>query len=228
MNVYFLVEGSRTEMVIYPEWLAHLTPKLNRINDPFLLNKESQLENTYYIFSGSGYPSLLDNHLVNAVKDVNKIPRIDYFVICLDSDNKTIQQTKDKVLNFMKEHNVVLNNAQLIILVQNCCIETWLLGNRKVFLRTPTTPEYIACVSAYNVKDNDPELMESNLPHYNRAQYHEYYLKQMFRARTITYSKKNPGEACKKHYLDELIARNAETKHINSFGEFIRFCSTLN
>ena len=66
MNIYFLVEGKRTEMKVYPKWLSHLVPNLKRVDA--YQNVES---NNYYIFSGNGFPSLLDNHLRNCIEDIN-------------------------------------------------------------------------------------------------------------------------------------------------------------
>lgn len=31
MNIYFLVEGKRTERKVYPAWLAYLLPELQRV-----------------------------------------------------------------------------------------------------------------------------------------------------------------------------------------------------
>jgi hypothetical protein len=227
MNIYFLVEGSRTEVAIYPQWLNHLKPELKRIDNPFLLNSNSSLDKTFYMFSGGGYPSLLDNHLVNAVNDINNIPKIDYFVICLDSEERTVEETKRSILEYMNNNHIVLTSAKLFIIVQNCCIETWLLGNRKVFSRYATNPELLKCIEYYNTKDDDPELMTSISSDYNRAQFHAYYLKLMLREKHIKYTKKKPDEVCKKHYLDELISRNSQTNHIVSFGDFIGFCNSL-
>lgn len=229
MNLYFLVEGSRTEIAIYTEWLSHLHPGLTKIADPFLLNRNETLDNTYYLFSGGGYPSLLDNHLVNAVNDINKIGKIDYFVICLDSENRTVEQTHNKIHNFMAENGVALATVTLEIIVHNCCIETWLLGNRRMFSRNTTHLGLLECIDTYNVKDNDPELMGSHKEGCNRAQYHLYYLKQLFDAKNenLRYSKSNPQEVCKRYYLDELISRYQETGHIDSFGQFLSFCNSL-
>ena len=49
-----------------------------------------------------------------------------------------------------------------------------------------------------------------------RAQFHEHYLKSMFEERNVVYSKKNPGEALKAHYLQALCER-AAAGHIPSF-----------
>jgi hypothetical protein len=47
MNLYFLVEGKRTEKKVYPAWLAHLLPELQRVQ-----NYDQVNQNNYYLFSG--------------------------------------------------------------------------------------------------------------------------------------------------------------------------------
>jgi len=45
MNVYFIVEGRRTEKKVYPAWLGHLIPELRRVNWAFEADN-----NNYYLF----------------------------------------------------------------------------------------------------------------------------------------------------------------------------------
>jgi len=226
MNLYLLVEAQRTEPKIYPEWLKCLIPGIRRIRDPFLLNTDTTLDYTFFIFSGEGFPSLL-NHLKNAINDINKISRIDYLVIYLDSNERTVEQTRKIVYDFIKKNNLSLSRANLVVIVQDYCIETWLLGNRRIYHRTPTDEELLACISHYDVHENDPELMRTVPQGYNCAQYHSHYLKQIFKSRNISYTKKNPGEAATHLYLKELIKRNENTGHISSFGVFKEFCASL-
>lgn len=228
MNLYFLVEGKRTEMILYPEWIKFLKAHYQRINDPFLLNQDTSLDDTFYIFSGEGYPSLLHNHLKNTVNDINRISRIDHLVICLDVEDRTIEETKSEVYSFMDQNQICLTTAKLTIIVQNCCVETWLLGNKRVFARTSANQDFRDCVSFYNVRTRDPELMEINPAKlHNKAGYHEYYLKQLLKERNSRYSKKNPGITKEKYYFDELISRFRETNHISSFGDFVDFVNSL-
>lgn len=99
MNLYFLVEGKRTEKKVYPAWLAHLVPKLRRVESPDELD-----DCCYVIFSGEGYPSLLDVHLGNAIKDYNTSGRFDRLVVCLDVDESTagdrVQVVVDRASEF--------------------------------------------------------------------------------------------------------------------------------
>lgn len=223
MNIYFLVEGRRTEKKVYPKWLAHLLPKLSEVTDPFKVDL-----NNYYIFNGNGFPSLLNNHLVNAISDVNEISKFDFFVICLDSDDATVSVRKKYVLDFVKKHKLKLKKkTQFVIIVQNKCIESWFLGNRKVYSKQPQSADLRAYNNFYNVQENNPELMTAMKGFNTSAQFHETYLTEMLSEKNIRYSKKNPNGVVEVHYLKELISRHNETNHLLSFKDFLDFCNTV-
>lgn len=224
MNIYFLVEGKRTEMKVYPKWLSHLVPQLQRVN-----THQNVDENNYYIFSGNGFPSLLNNHLRNSIEDINNTKKYDYFVICLDADEQNIQQCKQDILDFMISENLVLNsNIQFEIIVQNKCLETWFLGNPKIFKKNSDNDFLRECVAFYNVKSNDPELMEK-IPDFEGSTsiFHSRYLQQLLSERNIRYSKNNPQGVTEEYFLQTLINRNQKTGHIQSFKYFIDFCNKI-
>lgn len=224
MNIYFLVEGKRTEKKVYPKWLSILIPELKQINNPFDI-----VEKNYYLFNGNGFPSLLDNHLKNAIDDVNSISKFDYFVICLDSDDDTIDERKNQVFDFIKKNDLkFLNDCKLIIIVQNKCIETWFLGNRNVYSRQPQSEKLLTFNNFFNVRINDPELMEKFGEYDSVSQFHQIYLSEMLLEKNINYSKKNPREVVEEYYLNELINRSQETNHLTTFKTFINFCSQIN
>lgn len=224
MNIYFLVEGRRTEMKVYPKWLSILVPKLKRVRWYHEVNK-----NNYCIFTGDGFPSLLDNHLKNSVADVNSAGNFDYLVICLDSDDDTIEERKEQVQEFILKENIKLkHNTQLVIIVQNKCFETWFLGNKRIFKHNPSSNFLADCIKHYNVKTDDPELMEKPSDfEATTAIYHSVYLQELFSERNIQYSKKNPQEVVEEYFLMELIERSEKTNHINSFKKFIDFCQEV-
>ena len=59
MNLYFLLEGEKTEVQLYPAWIKFLKPQLQQVD--FI----SQIDvNNFYIFSAGGIPSIY-NHTVN-------------------------------------------------------------------------------------------------------------------------------------------------------------------
>lgn len=221
MNIYLLVEGRRTEKKVYPRWLGHLLPELTEVDDAFKVTK-----NNYYVFNGNGYPSLLDNHLKNAITDVNNINKFNYLAICLDSDDETVLDKKNEVLDFISNNNIKLINCSLAIIVQNKCIETWFLGNKRVYSRQPLSQELRRYTSFYNVQENDPELMGS-IDETTCAQFHEVYLSEMLREKNIRYTKKNPNGVIEKYYLIEIIKRQTETNHLLSFKDFLDFCTSI-
>ncbi len=224
MNIYFLVEGKRTEMKVYPKWLAYLIPNLKRVEA-----YQNVASNNYYIFSGNGFPSLLDNHLRNCVEDINSSKKYDYFVICLDADEQNIQQCKQEILDFMAKENIVLNDmVQFEIIVQHKCLETWFLGNPKIFKKNPESDFLKECVAFYNVKLDDPEFMWkiTNFAG-STSTFHSSYLQQLLSERNVRYSKNNPQGVTEEYFLQNLINRNEKTEHIQSFKFFIDFCEKI-
>jgi len=61
------------------------------------------------------------------------------------------------------------------------------------------------------------------------AQFHEAYLKSVFKSRGLSYSKGKSKEVGEKFYLDELIKRVSVTKpdHLQSFQYFISIITSL-
>src|SRR5687767_8744018 len=85
MNLYFLVEGRRTEMRVYPEWLSYLLPHYTRVFAP-----DAVVNNSYFLVSGEGYTRLLDVTLQNSINDINASGRYTYFIICVDADDMAV------------------------------------------------------------------------------------------------------------------------------------------
>lgn len=224
MNIYFLVEGKRTEKKVYPRWLSILIPELIRVNSHLDI-----IKNNYYLFSGNGFPSLLDNHLRGCIEDINSVGRYDYFVICLDADEQSIEACQEEILKFIDEKQIFLNSqTKLEIIVQNKCFETWFLGNTKIFKRNPNNDFLKQCVSFYNVKKYDPELMEKpNDFAASVSVFHSTYLKEILLERNVNYSKNTPNEVGEEYFLNQLKDRIQKTNHIQSFGYFIDFCNTI-
>lgn len=224
MNIYFLVEGKRTEMKVYPKWLSYLVPALQRSK-----TFDAVTQNSYFIFSGYGFPSLLDTHLTNCVIDINSAGNYDYFVICLDADEQSIDARKQEVLDFMAEKNIALNpNTKFEIIVQNKCLETWFLANPKIFKKNPSSDFLRACVAFYNIKKEDPELMEK-LPDFEHSvsMFHSNYLQELLAEKNVSYSKRNPGTVAEEYFLRQLILRTEKTNHIASFKNFVQFCEQI-
>jgi hypothetical protein len=225
LNLYFLVEGL-TERKVYPQWLIYLLPSgFSRVN-----NASQAVNNNYFLISGGGYPSILDNHLRNSVDEVNEYDNYDWLILVIDADDMSAQDKIAEVEQFIKTENIVLNSScHLQIVTQKCCMETWFLGNNKAFPRNSDNADFINHSQFYDISQQDPELMTK--PNwFNNGSisiYHETYLRKMLAEKNIRYSKANPNEVGEKHYLEQLQKRVKETNHLPSLKNFLSFCATI-
>ena len=74
----------------------------------------------------------------------------------MDVDEATVKSRKNEVHKFINDNKLSLSSAELIVITQNRCIETWFLGNKKIFKNNPQSDELASYVKFYNVKENDP------------------------------------------------------------------------
>ena len=220
MNLYLLVEGSRTEKEVYPRWLSILVPALTQVYDPFGVESDN-----FYVFSSNGYPGIKgDIHA--SVLDINKAGNYDYFLICLDSDDSGTEEKREEIELAVHSLNISLS-AKLAVIVQCKCIETWFLGNRKKYPYN-IGGEFFPYGKFYNVLKNNPEAMEK--PRWftgSASQFHALYLKKMLAWHGGRYTKKNPYSVCSKFYVDELQKRINNTMHLRSLKYFFDLCNTL-
>lgn len=220
MNLYFLVEGKRTEKKVYPAWLEHLVPQLRRVDDP------SEVDNcAYFIFSGEGYPSLLDVHLANAVKDYQACGKYDRFVICLDVDDSTPADRTAVVMERVQSLGFPLD--QLRVIPQECCIETWFLANRRAVSPVPQLAELTDYLKYYNVRRDDPELMGTHPSFSVRSVFHSRFFHQVAQEKNFRYTKNRPQHVTEKPFLEELIARREHTNQLSTFGTFLNLCNEI-
>ena len=224
MNAYIIVEGSETEMIVYPQWLNILVPHLTRIDDARLVSI-----NNYYLLSSHGIPSI-NGHVSNAVEDINYINKhnlhkYDYLLVCLDTEDEDYNYILGRINDKLKTDNRTPNDFQIVVFEQKVCMETWFLGNNKVFKNNPQDQELLNYINFYNVSKEDPELMDNGDKEWcdNKAHFHLRYLKAMFRERKMRYKKNQPNEVCKKSYLEELVTRYRTTNHLPSFGRWYDF-----
>lgn len=117
MNIYFLVEGRHTEKKIYPEWLKYLIPELIKVD-----YYDQVKDNNYYLISGKGYPSILGDHLVNAVDKIQETNNYDYLVICVDADEETVEERINYIDNYIQDKSFNLGKTKVVIIIQNRCI----------------------------------------------------------------------------------------------------------
>lgn len=184
--------------------------------------------NCYFLFSSFGYPSILDD-IPNAVVDMNEYG-YDFLIIVIDSDEATIEERRAEVINKMKD--ISIDHNKVAVVVQNHCIETWFLGNRKIYSRQPNTPEFMDCSKHYCVMDNDPENMtmddKLSSQYTTTAQYHEYYLKKMLNERNVKYSKGKMSKAVQdEQYLEQIVHRVENTDHLKSFRYFLEVLNLI-
>ncbi|MEM8642550.1 MAG: hypothetical protein AAGG51_27585 [Cyanobacteria bacterium P01_G01_bin.54] len=223
MNLYFLVEGKSTETKIYPKWLQYLIPELVRVK-----YHDQVSINNYYLISGKGYPRILYDGLENAVDKILEMQKYDYLVMCVDADEESVEERQRYIDDFIYAKELNLGKTKIEVIVQNRCMETWLLGNRKMFdSRQPLEQPLSSYVDYYDVSSSDPEAMGS-YDQKNHADFHCEYLREVFRSRNTTYSKKLPNDAKERHYFDQLQKRVADnSQDLKTFQSFLEFCSRV-
>ena len=149
VKIYCLVEGSSTEMKVYPSWVKHTIPNMdvfNKVEDRVAFDSST---NSCYFISGYGYP-LIVNHIVHAANDISQIPDITHFVVILDCDEDTVQQRSEIIMSEIVKH-AVLNTVDVKVVIQNRCVETVFLGNKKIISRQPQNRVFSEYLSYYDV-----------------------------------------------------------------------------
>lgn len=199
MNVYFVVEG-KTEAKVYPAWLDHLLPQLQKIKffDPVE-------HNTYKIFNAGGLP--LYQQIAEAIDEVNRVGTYDYLVVCQDAEENSVVEVQAGIHQFLKDKDLHLDKTQLVLIIQNRCLATWFLGNQKIYVRQPHNPNLVKYTRFYNVCEQDPELMACYPGFATHATFHEKYLTLMLSERGLDYSKTLPRHTQDKAYLNQLQER---------------------
>jgi hypothetical protein len=223
MNLYFLVEGTQSERKVYPAWLAHLLPELQRVDNCDDVNKKN-----YYLISGEGYPSLIYDFIPRSIAEINSNGKYSYFVVCLDAEENTVAELTTEIYDFLNEQKLKLNNGELVLIFQNRCLESWLLGNRKIYSRNPQNKPLLDYTKYYDVSVNCPESMGKYQDFNTHAQFHGAYLKKLFEAKKRSYTKKNPGDVLKEFYLNQLLERiKTQPEQLTTFRHFIEFCKIV-
>jgi hypothetical protein len=213
MKWYIVVEGRQTERKLYQSWLAHAFHGLERV-----ARIEDMAENRYYLIVGHGYPSYLDR-IRAAIDDIRDHgAAFDHLLVCVDAEEMSAEQRRAEIEDIIHEHSCTVDHT---VAVHDCCIETWLLGNATLVRRNPQREALRRYQAFYDVRELDPESMPSMDRTKPRATFHHDYLCEMFRERTIHYSKSRPGHACEPTYLQELVKRVDTTAHLRSLAFLI-------
>jgi hypothetical protein len=216
MGIYILSEGSKTEPILYSTWLSHLLPTYKQKPTPDVVG-----ESDYFIISSHGYPILL-SHIENSIKDVNRYSKFKHFVISLDTDEDTPEIKTKIILDLIRDNHFTIDRASLHIIAQHRCIETWLLGNKRIIGKGITDPDLNKLLRNCDLINSDPEKIEKPPKFSTHAQFHLNLLKSIFQHRKSSYSKRNPGIATEKYYLNEIIYTNKKG-HLASFSVFLQF-----
>ncbi|MGL6074447.1 MAG: hypothetical protein ACRC8S_09835 [Fimbriiglobus sp.] len=221
MNLYFLVEGRNTEREVYPAWLKVLLPDHSQVE----IAREVA-GNHWYLISGEGNPNLFDRPLANAIEELNDT-HFDYFIICLDAEDQSVEACRADVAERVRGR--IPPNTTVKIIVQNCCFETWLLGNRRIYPSVPPL-DFRSYSDHYKTATNCPERMgkPSDYPE-TTATYHYDYFRAMLRCRlpkNLTYSKatKRSEVVQDPAFLAALQQRVVETKHLPTLAELFQVC----
>lgn len=214
MSLYILVEGRRTEKIIYPNWvssISHLKRKLT---------PENPREDEFYIISGNGYPCIITNHLKNSIREVNEYG-YDNFWIIVDADDEDISLRRKYINDHIHEYSLN-NNVKVHVIIQNICIETFGLANNDYF-PMEVDGDLLNFKNEYDVTIYDPSLLVKYKENdgVNSAGFHEKYLKAIFKANGSSYSKKRPKEFIDVSFFYGIKSRFENTGHVSSFNELL-------
>lgn len=217
MNLYVVVEGRRTEPKLYGAWLPLLLPGIQQVS-----RIEDATGNSFFLIAGHGYPSYL-NRIQNAVADMAAPGSpFTHFLVCVDAEESGHDARLAELEDIIKSANCAVPST---VIVADCCIEAWLLGNRKFVKRNPQDAALRDYLQHYDVIEEDPEGMPPLATHRTRAALCLDYLRAVFRERNQRYSKLNPGPAATEPYFNALCERARPRPegpgHLRSFGRLL-------
>jgi hypothetical protein len=218
VNLYFFLEGRRTEPRVYRAWIGHVFPHLTEAKVIADMRQDN-----YLLVSGDGYPQCL-NRIDGILEDIERHGGVDHFFVCLDAEEEPPEVKLGEIESYLADKNPAVTCHAVI---HNCCIETWFLGNRRMMRRNPQSQRLRQWKAFYDVSLGCPELMGVPSGYRIRAHFHLDYLKEMLGERRLTYSKQQPGAVQEQHYLKSLAERHEQTGHIQSFGRLMLLWRSL-
>lgn len=234
MNLLFLVEGRKAEPKIYRAWLAAEFPNLEFVNKP-----EDMTVNCCRIIPGNGYPNMFSpskldgtpSKLEACLLDIQQYENIDHFFICLDAEEESYGDrlaTVEAKLQNSPSYPLVPQKTTIHIVIQVCCIETWLLGNTEVLNSVPSlsqSEQLLEFFKYYDVRLQDPEIMGKGpeLAYFlTKAQFHKRYFKEYIKQVGKSYSEKQNKVVANADYWAGLQTRCQETQHLGSLQNLMQ------
>ncbi len=216
MNIHVVVEGI-SEKKVYPLWIPYVNPTLIYVDDIFTIKK-----NNFSVITGGGYPHY-KTVIYNAIEDVNQVGNIDRLIISIDSEEMSRKDKFNEISNYI---NTDCNqcNAEIKIIIQHFCFETWALGNLRIAPRQPQDATLICYKKTFDVLIEDPELLPCYPPkELNRSQFAYSYLKLLIKDKykRLIYSKTHPKPLMNNQYFQQIKNRMGNTGHIESFKDFL-------
>lgn len=215
MNIHVVVEGEKAAAKVYEIWVPLVNPSLT-----YVPHISDIVNDNFSIIRGGGYPHYLQI-IDAAIDDVNNYNNIQRLVIGVDSEELSYQEKYREIEGHIRSSRC---SAEIRIVVQHFCLETWALGNQVIISPYPQSYLLRQYINFFNVRERDPEL----LPGYpeeelNRAQFAVKYLRHALndRYRELTYSKNNPTQLLDPNYFDRVKQRFRNTGHISSFAHFL-------
>lgn len=222
MNLYFILEGEKTEVALYPKWIEYILPKYTQVSF-----EHQACANNYYIFSGGGIPSMY-SHTVNAIKNINDNPIYDKLIVCIDAEEVGVARTLHEVNDHIVSSGVnLVESCELIFVVQNVCIESWFLGNRRIIKRAPEGEKLRDFMGFYNVIEEDPEEMGKMDSYRTTADFHYHYFREVLKEHNLSYRKSRPNVVLERPFFDELIKRTVETNHLSTFRSLLQLLESI-
>jgi hypothetical protein len=215
LNIYVVVEGDVGEKQVYETWIPHVNPNLSCVDHIWEIKWDQ-----FAVFSGHGYPQYF-GVIDNAIEDINSYGNIDRFVIAIDSEEMARHEKYQEIDDHIDGKRC---KADIVIVVQHFCLETWALGNRRIITKNVRNPTLRKYLQFFNVRHRDPELLpDYPVEELNRAQFAEKYLRRALnqKHKNVTYRKGRPQVLLHPSYYREVKERFEDTSHIASFGSFL-------
>lgn len=231
MNCCIVTEDEQSLIQVLPYWLQYLDFPCQRV-----ANISKIQDNNYTLQSGCGIYQLIDDVLLKTIGLIMEhSKRIDYLIIILDADETSINNRVAEVQTKIKDYCChSKTDFKFKVVVCNCCFETWLLCNSKLYPTNPppSNSSFYKFYKYYNVKDLDPENMEKSIIPFENTQatksgFHFNYLHEMCKYNNMTYRKNNAKVAREKNFFNEIVNRTDTTNHGKSFKHFCDYIKSL-